>query len=198
MMVMVMMMMVMIRMKIMINLISQRGDSGRKKATSKKRAEGSNVTLVMKTLWWFVKKNIWAHEINVALWECKWHYKRMDDLKQQSWTDVWTIFELIFDIDKRGFQKRIYRIHSERGIPLPLVCGIILEPKTFMDQGGTPLPHLQTKIGIFLPHPSFFCSKNTGFGVCGLGRYPAPTPTIRLRILLAEKSLWIWGVPLPP
>ena len=50
MMVMVMMMMVMIRMKIMINLISQRGDSGRKKATSKKRAEGSNVTLVMKTL----------------------------------------------------------------------------------------------------------------------------------------------------
>ena len=34
-------------MRIMMNLISQRGDSGSKQATSKNRAEGSKVTLVM-------------------------------------------------------------------------------------------------------------------------------------------------------
>ena len=34
--------------RIMMDLISQRGDSGRKQATSKNRAEGIKVTLVMK------------------------------------------------------------------------------------------------------------------------------------------------------
>ena len=34
-------------MRIMMNLMSQRGDSGSKQATSKNRAEGSKVTLVM-------------------------------------------------------------------------------------------------------------------------------------------------------